>query len=200
MKAIFVRHGESTGNIDIPCDNHTLSELTKKGQQQALNLARSWTEEPSLIVTSTFLRAQQTAQPTIARYPNAPVEIWEIQEFTYLEPSRWKGTSRDIRLPHIRSYWKRANPYFCDGPGAESFDKLLERADGTIKRLRGMPDKAIVYLFSHGQFMRAVSLIVSPPSPDADEMDYFWKQCSDCPIGNCDCLVVEFEEFKASLG
>jgi len=132
-------------------------------------------------------------------YPNAPVKSWEIQEFTYLEPSRWKGTSGDIRLPRIRSYWKEANPYFCDGPGAESFDALLDRATDTIRRLQAMPDKALVYLFSHGQFMRAVSLIVSPPSPDANRMDHFWKQCTDYPIGNCYCLVVKFEELNASL-
>jgi hypothetical protein len=44
-----------------------------------------------------------------------------------------------------------------------------------------------------------MSLIVSPPSPDANRMARFWKQCDDYPIGNCDCLVVKFKEFNASL-
>jgi hypothetical protein len=33
----------------------------------------------------------------------------------------------------------------------------------------------------------------------ANRMARFWKQCADYPIGNCDCLVVKFEEFNASL-
>ena len=35
---------------------------------------------------------QQTAAPTIARFPGVPVEVWPIEEFTYLQPARWNGT------------------------------------------------------------------------------------------------------------
>ena len=51
-------------------------------------VATDWGETPSLIVTSLFLRTQQTAAPTIERFPDVPVEVWPIEEFTYLQPSR----------------------------------------------------------------------------------------------------------------
>jgi hypothetical protein len=83
MQAIFIRHGQSTGNAGIPCHDLALLELTELGHKQAREVAASWTETPSLIVTSPYLRTHQTAAPTIERFPNVPVEVWPIQEFTY---------------------------------------------------------------------------------------------------------------------
>jgi hypothetical protein len=37
-------------------------------------------------VTSPHLRTQQTTAPTIERFPDVPVEVWPIEEFTYLQP------------------------------------------------------------------------------------------------------------------
>src|ERR1700733_9254103 len=120
MRAILIRHGESTGNAGVPCDDLALLKLTKNGWQQAREVAEAWKEMPNLIVTSPYLRTQQTAQPTIARFPDVSVEAWPIQEFTYLEPSRWNGTLSVERKPYIEAYWRTGDPEFCDGPGAES--------------------------------------------------------------------------------
>ncbi len=90
-------------------------------------MAASWTETPDLIVTSPYLRTQQTAAATIERFPNVPVEVWPIQEFTYLQPSRWNGTLSSERMPHIERYWAAADPEFYDGDGAESFTTMLRR-------------------------------------------------------------------------
>lgn len=49
-------------------------------------MADGWTETPSLIVTSSYLRTHWTA--TIERFREVPVEVWLIQKFTYLQPSR----------------------------------------------------------------------------------------------------------------
>ena len=96
MRAVFVRHGESTGNAGIPS-----LELTEKGREQAQLLTASWTETPTLILVSLYLRTQQTAQPTRDRFPTVPVQPCPIEEFTYLEPSHWNGTTRADRLPYI---------------------------------------------------------------------------------------------------
>jgi len=52
IRAIFIRHGESTGNAGIPCNDLSQIELTKKGREQAEELACNWTLIPALIVTS----------------------------------------------------------------------------------------------------------------------------------------------------
>jgi broad specificity phosphatase PhoE len=176
MRATFIRHGESTGNAGIPCNDLTLLELTEKGWRQAREVAADWTAAPDLIVTSPYLRTQQTAQPTIERFPQVPVVVWPIQEFTYLEPSRWNGTLSAARRPHIDAYWSAADPEFCDGPGAESFATLLCRAEDALGRLADLPTDSQVLVFSHGQFIHAVRMVVlHSGATDKQRMLHFWR-------------------------
>src|SRR3546814_13888366 len=70
-------------------------------------------------VTSPYTRTLQTAAPTIARFPGVPVEVWPIEEFTYLQPARWNGTRSVERMPHLERYWREADPDYCDGEGAD---------------------------------------------------------------------------------
>jgi len=41
MRAIFIRHGQSTGNAGIPCHDLALLELTELGWQQSREVAAS---------------------------------------------------------------------------------------------------------------------------------------------------------------
>ncbi|WP_241212739.1 MULTISPECIES: hypothetical protein [unclassified Sphingomonas] len=79
-------------------------------------VARAWTETPSLIVTSPYLRTRQTAQATIQRFPTVPVEVWPIEEF--LSPP----------LPAERHTQQRAN-----APSGA----LLDRRRSRLLRRRG---------------------------------------------------------------
>ena len=174
-RAIFIRHGQSTGNAGIPCHDLALLELTELGWRQASEVAASWTETPDLIVTSPYLRTQQTAAPTIERFPEVPVDVWPIQEFTYLQPSRWNGTLSVERMPVIERYWADADPEFCDGEGAESFRALLGRAQSALDRLKALPAESLVYVFSHGQFIQAVrSLAIDVALSETEKMRKFW--------------------------
>ena len=109
MRAIFIRHGESTGNAGVPCHDLATIDLTERGHEQARAVAASWTQAPALIVTSPYTRTRQTAAPTIARFPSVPVEVWPIEEFTYLQPARWNGTRSAERMPHLERYWSEAD-------------------------------------------------------------------------------------------
>jgi broad specificity phosphatase PhoE len=177
MRAIFIRHGQSTGNAGVPTHDLSLLELTELGWSQAREVAESWTETPNLIITSPYLRTQQTAAPTIERFFDVPVEVWPIQEFTYLQPERWNGTLSAERMPVIERYWAEADPEYCDGPGAESFAMLRRRAEETLKRLADMDEDALVYVFSHGQFIQAVrSLVIYREKSARDTMRDFWQR------------------------
>ncbi len=68
MRAVFVRHGQSTGNAGVPCHDLASIELTELGWRQAHEVARAWTDTPTLIVTSPYLRTRQTAEATIRRF------------------------------------------------------------------------------------------------------------------------------------
>ena len=185
LRAIFIRHGQSTGNIDLPSTDVGLFELTNLGWQQAKEVANSWTEVPSLIVTSPFLRARQTSQPTCERFHAVPVETWPVQEFSYLEPGRWNGTVAIQRQPYVDAYWQRADPAYLDGPGAETFSGLLRRVENALQKLALLPENARVLVFSHGQFMQAVRLTLKFPAwTDKEKMDYFLPFESRSPIRN----------------
>ena len=193
MRATFIRHGQSTGNAGIPAHDLALLELTELGWQQSREVAAGWTEAPSLIVTSPYLRTQQTAAATIERFLNVPVELWPIQEFTYLQPSRWNGTRSSERMPHIERYWAEADPEYCDGEGAESFSTLLERAKTALDRLATMPEDALVYVFSHGQFIQAVrSLVIDAELSERDKMRKFWGKGNPA-IGNAELVELYFQ-------
>ena len=166
MRAIFIRHGQSTGNAGVPCHDLGAIELTELGQEQAREVAASWIEAPALIVTSPYTRTQQTAAPTIARFPGVPVEVWPIEEFTYLQPARWNGTRSAERMPHLERYWQDADPDYCDGEGAESFATLLRRCETALDRLAAMPTDSLAYVFGHGQFIQACLLYTSPSPRD----------------------------------
>ncbi len=195
MRATFIRHGQSTGNVDIPCDDLSLLELTEKGWQQAKEISNAWAGSPSLIVTSPYLRTQQTAQPTIERFPSVLVEAWPIQEFAYLKPSRWNGTLGAERKPHIEAYWRTADPEFCDGEGAESFSTLLRRAENALKRLENRQEDSHVLAFSHGQFIQAVRVIVLyPDATDSQRMEHFRRADGIPAVRNAELVELEFEE------
>lgn len=187
MRVTLIRHGQSTGNAGIPCSDLSQIALTEFGWRQAREVAEGWTEQPCLIVTSPYLRTQQTAAPTIERFPDVPVEVWPIQEFTYLEPSRWNGTRSEERMPHIVRYWQEADTAFCDGEGAESFDSLLRRAQDALNRLQSLSLEMPVYVFSHGQFIQALrSLVIDAGLTDREKMQKFWRQGEPPAIGNAE--------------
>lgn len=192
MRAVFIRHGQSTGNAGIPCTNLATIELTEKGWNQARDVAASWDARPTLIVTSPYLRTQQTAAPTIERFPDVAVEVWPIEEFTYLQPSRWNGTLAADRAPHLERYWGEADPAYCDGEGAESFGALLGRAEAALARLAALPSSSLAFVFSHGQFIQAVRAVVTEPElDDQAKMRRFWRSGEPPVIGNAELILFE---------
>ena len=193
MRAIFVRHGQSTGNIGIPNNDPSEIELTELGLQQAIDLAMRWKQPPDLIVTSPFLRARQTAEHTMRCFPSVSVEVWPVQEFTFLRRARWREASHAVRMAFIQGYWEEANPAYLDGEGAESFKMLLERAKKTLRRLEEIEIPSLVYIFSHNQFIQAVrSIVVDTQLSDRQRMRRFWHDGEPVVIPNACTVSLSF--------
>lgn len=186
-RVVFIRHGQSTGNAGVPSSDLATIALTDLGWQQARAVAAGWAEEPTLLVTSPYLRTQQTATPTIERFPGVPVAVWPVEEFTYLQPVRWNGTLAAERAPRRLYYWNMADPTYCDGVGAESFGVLLRRAEATLHRLAALPTASLVYVFSHGQFIQAVRAVVTEATlDDRGKMLNFWQPGVPPAISNAE--------------
>jgi 2,3-bisphosphoglycerate-dependent phosphoglycerate mutase len=173
-RIILVRHGQSVANAGgIPPD-HITNPLTELGHAQAKAFAEKFDYAPTLFLVSPFLRARQTSEPLLQRFPAVPVEEWPIQEFTYLEPVRHNGTNEEQQMPHILEYWERGDPAYVDGPGAESFTMFVDRARTAIGRLALMAPGGCVVVFTHGLLMQAFRLVtLFPDATDAELMSNF---------------------------
>ena len=151
----LIRHAESIGNAGLVNSRTDTIPLTGKGIEQALYLADSFTQAPELIVTSPYIRTQQSARPTIRRFPTARQEQWEVQEFTYLSPARYQDTTAADRRPFVEAYWSRCDPHHIDGEGAESFADFIRRVQQAIDGLWSCQSE-FVAVFGHGLFLRAM--------------------------------------------
>lgn len=185
MTDVFlIRHAESTANAGAITHDPSSAPLTDKGWQQAREVAEQFTREPQLIVSSPFIRAKQTATPTMTRFYKSEHEIWPIQEFTYLAPTTCVGTTVEQRKSRVQAYWQQNDPSYIDGDDAESFSMMLLRVRTMLERLA--EQSGLVAVFSHGQIIRAAQLILaSPTASDQEIMRAFPKAA---PIPNA-CII-----------
>lgn len=151
----LIRHAESISNANLPTVHPAQSELTPLGERQALAVVEAFIAKPDLLVVSPFVRARQTAVPTITHFDPIPVEEWPVHEFTYLAPHRYADTTGAERAPYARDYWQQNDPHFKEGGEGESFAELLDRVWMIAGRLQ-QHSASFVAVFSHGLFLRAL--------------------------------------------
>lgn len=162
----LIRHAESEANAGLPSETPAGIPLTARGHEQARQLARRFFRAPDLIVVSPFLRTQQTAAPLMEKFLRTPVEQWPVQEFTYLNPGLYRGTTEAQRGDFAREYWLRCDPQWNDGGGAESFAALIARIDELERRLRKLDNCTVI--FTHGYFIKALLLRREQPEAAVD--------------------------------
>lgn len=165
----LIRHGESEANAGLPTINPATTPLTERGHWQAQQIVLAFPQPPELIVTSPYKRTQETAQPTRDRFPNVPHMEWQVQEFTYLAPERYKNTTIEQRRPLSDAYWQQGDPLHVDGIGAESFADLMYRVQTAHQQIQQLAQESeFVVIFSHGRFMRAMLWSVLTGSLDVN--------------------------------
>lgn len=151
MPAWLIRHAQSTANAGAPSDTPTNTSITDLGRKQAQEVADWFTEKPDLVVASPYIRTQQTAEPLVERFKPAQ-DIWPVQEFTYLNPELYRGTTQAQRTPFVNEYWLRNDPHHRDG-NSESFVDFIQRCYSLIERLEALKGKNVV-VYTHGRFIQ----------------------------------------------
>jgi broad specificity phosphatase PhoE len=172
MKEIwFIRHGESMGNSGLPTPGVAENPLTETGRAQAEAVAARIPRAPELIIVSPYLRTQQTAEPTRQRFPTAPLETWQVQEYTLLAAARYVGTTEIERHPWVEAVLERNDPHHADGEGADSFSGLLARIQTLKSSCEALPHQ-FVTIFTHGRFIRILLwyLLQGMPDPTPERM------------------------------
>ena len=135
-------------------------KLTQAGFEQAKLFAEKLSNPPDLIITSPYIRTKQTIEPLIKKYRNTPHEEWEVQEFTYIPPHKCQNTTELDRIPMAEEYWKKSDPFYCDGKGAESFSDFIKRSENAVNKLKSRQENFIT-MFSHGQFIAAMLWVMN---------------------------------------
>jgi broad specificity phosphatase PhoE len=191
-KVFLVRHGQSAAQTGMRAVTaHSEIPLTDRGRQQSQAFADSVTIPPDLIVASPLVRAQGTAEPLRARFPLVPFETWPVEEYTFLDPVKCAGTSRDERLLWRNAYFERNDPSHSDGNGAETFSGFAARGRELLSRIRSL-SVATVYVFTHGFFMSLIKLLIDfPMDDDKTLMAHFYAHIDDAAFDNCSVLEIE---------
>jgi probable phosphoglycerate mutase len=182
----MIRHGQSTSNAGGATSDPAMIPLSSTGGRQAALVARAFDHSPELIVTSPFLRARQTAQPTLEAFPAVLCEQWPIQEFTYLGRLHDRQSTGAQRRPLVDAYWQAADPSYHDDEKSESFGDVHARAHQFLTRL-SQQDARSVAAFSHGLFMRVVLWVIltGESAPSTESMRRFYRFRTTFAIPNC---------------
>jgi len=184
----FIRHSESVANAGARTREASSYPLSEAGFRQADQLAAALPAEPDLVIVSPYVRARQTAEPAIRRFPRASVEEWPVHEVQYLDPVLCVDTTQEERRELSSAYWQRCEPHHA-APGAESFIDFLTRVTDAVERLARRPERR-TFVFCHGQFMHALAwLTVSRPARiDSAAMRRFHQFIHGCTVPNCAIL------------
>jgi broad specificity phosphatase PhoE len=196
MKEIWlIRHAESAANAGLPGSDPASIPLTEKGCQQAAKVSTVIPPIPSLIVVSPYIRTQQTAQLTLQLFPQVECQEWDIQEFTYLSPGLCQNTTSLQRRPMVEEYWKRNDPLYVHGEGAESFANFQQRVCESYQRIKKI-ERGLTLIFGHGQFMRLLLLSFLrrsfEPSPESMRKFALFNEVYKIP--NCGILKMRFRD------
>ena len=182
----MVRHGQSLAQTGHETTDPAMIPLSPTGHRQADIVAASLDCSPDAIVTSPYLRARQTAQASLDRYPSVPVEQRPIEEFTYLGRLHGQPTTGAQRKPLVDAYWNAADPSYVDDDKSESFADVCARARGFLTGLSQL-DAGHIAAFTHGLFMRVVIwvLLTGEDSPSAASMRRFDGCRTTYLVPNC---------------
>ena len=186
-----IRHGESEANAGLATENPPDVALTKLGHDQAYKTSLAFKQPPTLIVTSKYKRAMQTAQYTMDRFPNVPVETWDVHEFTYLSYAVIGKTTMQERRPIVQAYWERSDPAYIHGEDAESFEGFIHRIKKTEEQILAKEDQFIA-IFSHGFVMKAILWAHLLGSFEAITMDNFHTFQKSFDMPNCAIFQAEY--------
>jgi 2,3-bisphosphoglycerate-dependent phosphoglycerate mutase len=150
---LIIRHAESTANAGERTTAHDTIPLSEKGKMQAEELVETLDIIPELIVVSPFTRTQETAAPFIFKHQDVPVEIWNVQEFTYLTTKKYNNTTTEERRGDVKKFWDLGDIHYQDDVDVETFRMFIERIQHFISKVTARPEKNIV-IFSHGGFIQ----------------------------------------------
>ena len=154
----IVRHGQTNWNILGKTQGHGNSDLTPKGENQALELSKAIKEYPiDYIYSSDLGRAVQTAEIIGSTIGVDVIQTPSLREMGFGD---WEGLLiEEIKKDHAKTYetW-RNQPHLVNIPNGETLHIIKDRVDGFIKDLNEKYDNKHILLVSHSVTVRVMLL------------------------------------------
>jgi broad specificity phosphatase PhoE len=149
----FIRHGETTWNVERRFQGQSDVPLTLRGREQAEELAASLADRPiGAIYSSDLSRALETARPLAVRLGLELVLEPRLRERNFGWAEGRTDDEVDLRYP--RSWW--GDP---DGriPGGESRRDVWSRVAPFLDELLTHPPATEIALVTHGGTIRVAT-------------------------------------------
>lgn len=165
-KLVLVRHGQTFSNVDKILDTALPgAALTDHGHEQARTFGASIAgTPPAIVVSSSALRAVQTAGHIAAATGHAPQQRDGIHE---TQAGDWEGRNDEATHKAFTEIYARWHSGDLDArvPGGDSARSVLDRYVPVLDALRDEyltgPDVPDVVVVSHGAAIRLVAAILS---------------------------------------
>ena len=154
----FVRHGESTANAGGVTMPHAQIPLSPWGLEQAQLLGELLNVKPARVLTSSYLRARQTAAPFCMKTGIAPQVHPLLHEFSALDSDLVAGMLGAQRRPIADAYWHASDPAARHGPQAETFAEFNGRVAGFVAELPALPDQTVQAALASGKKIEEFSV------------------------------------------
>jgi broad specificity phosphatase PhoE len=152
-RLVLIRHGESEGNRDRVFTHTPEVPLTEAGRVQ-VRAAAEWVAaryRPTVVVSSPFLRARQTADIMASRLGLVVRIEEELHEQSYGElAGQPYATLRDSTDYDPVRYW------LWRPPGGETLEEVSVRAGAALDRVAALAPSDDLVVVSHGGVMMAL--------------------------------------------
>lgn len=161
QKIIFVRHGESKGNVNKVLSGQTDSPLTEKGRQQAKDAALLLkSERITKIISSDLSRAYNTAE-IIKKELNISCDIESWKNLREIDPGEFTGMNTDGISPIIVKAFESK-----DG---EYYEKFVKRVQEVLEQIKQIETDGTILVVSHNSFLSGLSSMIEG-RPDKESM------------------------------
>ena len=194
-KIYFVRHGESEGNANLIVQTHE-AQLTEKGMAQASVVAGKCIKlEFETIISSTMIRARQTAE-IISAATKKPIELSNL----FVERRRPKEISGkhidDAESVRFRKAIRENIDINFRFSNEENFSDLRNRAHQAMEFLKNHKEENILVV-THGLFLRMIAAYVffGEKMTGHECQQLFWKLAHT----NTGITLIEFNDEDNSL-
>lgn len=156
---IFVRHGQTNGNVEGRWQGWSDTPLNELGKRQAELVANRLSElrgQVRALYSSPLSRAYQTAQ-TIADRLDLPVRlVTDLREFHFGVIEGMTTAEVEAQYPELLTRWRDHNDFAFAYPGGESKAGFMQRVAETLDTIVARHPEETVIVVSHGGPLRAM--------------------------------------------